>query len=150
MTKARVPVTHAVFYGVVVLVILVVVGFIAWVVDQSYVYKLVPNVKSVSCIEEATSKSCSISYTLTNDSNKKVRTDLNGINGPGFAESHVSDVNAILDDGATTPIFAGSDMEFDNTIEAHETVELTDRFTIPKDRYVKIIKILNISFEIPK
>jgi hypothetical protein len=149
MTKTPVPVSHAVFYGVVALVILVVIGFIAWVADQSYVHKLVPYLKSVSCAEEASDKSCSISYTLKNKSDKEIRTDLNGINGPGFAESHVSDVNAILDDGTTVPIFAGSDMDFSGKISAYETIELTDKFKIPKDRRVVAIKIVQISFEIP-
>ena len=141
---------HAVFYGILALIILIIVGFMAWVHDYSYIYRLVPYVKVVSCIEKDSAQSCYITYTLTNGSNRKLHTDLNGINGPGPAESGVNDLNAILDDGTKVPIFAGSSLDYDGKFDAYESVELTDKFTIPKGHHVKTIEILNISFEITK
>lgn len=146
MTTRR-PKPHYVFYGVIVLIVIVLIGTVVWIRYQTEEH-ITPYFKTLECTEMEKEQLCYLTYTLRNDSNHQVLTDLNGINGPGFAETHESKIRAVLDDGADVAIFAGSDMEYDSRIDPNETVELTDRFTIPTGRMVESIKIFDTVFPI--
>ena len=146
MTTRR-PKAHYVFYGILVLIVLVGIGSAVWLFRQVNP-TISTSLRSLECTEIEKEQLCYVTYTIKNESRHQILTDLNGINGPGFAETHDSKVFAVFDDGTNLAIFAGSNMKYNSRIDPNETVELTDKFTVPSGRTVESIKIFDTVFPI--
>ncbi|MFY9227878.1 MAG: hypothetical protein WAO28_00930 [Candidatus Microsaccharimonas sp.] len=108
--------------------------------------RVVVNLTSLGCDDTKVSKECQLVFTLRNDNDTYIVPDLNGINGPGFAESGVKSVTALLDDGTKKDLFASDDFYLPGRVEPHETRRYQATFTIDSERTIKSITVLGTTF----
>lgn len=101
---------------------------------------------SLDCEDTDVQQECQLLFTLRNDNDTYIVPDLNGINGPGFAESGIKSVTARLDNGSKKDLFASDDFFLPGRVEPHETRSYKALFTINSERTVDSVTILNTTF----
>jgi len=104
------------------------------------------NLTSLGCDDTKAIKECQLVFTLRNDNDTYIVPDLNGINGPGFAESGLKSVTALLDDSTKKDLFASDDILLPGRVEPHETRTYKAVFNIDSDRTIESITILRTTF----
>lgn len=133
--------SRTVVLAVLISLVVLTIVFVIYVVSTS-LPKISSTLRSVVCEVEMETKNCKVEYTLKNEGSKEIMTNLNGTNGPGFAETRVSQLSAILDDGTSVPI-TNDGTKSENRLKPNQVVYIYDRFTIPKNRSVVKIKIID-------
>lgn len=106
--------------------------------------KVSVSVESATCDPESQgkTKTCNITFKLTNRGNEPFTTDLNGINGPGAGESGIQKVHVVLDDNSRDAVFV-SVMPFtdDEDLQPHQTKLYGGHVEIPTARTINKVQI---------
>lgn len=152
MTKPRRK--YVGFWIVVAVLFLSTVGALGYIAYEIYQTspsaQLDSSFKSLSCkdeaVDEGVMKNCKLNFTLTNNSDEVVLPDINGINGPGFAESGVHRVHIKEISGTTFSVFVGD--EDADKISPHKTVDITASFSIQKKIQIVEVSIFGKQYPI--